>query len=105
VLQQTAEQARMDAVRDTPVLTVVESADIPPRVDSRGRIKFGLLGLFLGGALGVGLALVRNVLERTGTTASAEFQEFKLLWREARSDLTHPWRLFARNRKKRATTA
>jgi len=105
MLQQTAEQARMDAVRDTPVLTVVEPADIPTRADSRGLIKFGLLGIFLGGALGVGIALVRNVLERTGTTTSPEFQEFKVLWRDARSDLTHPWRLFARNRKKRATTA
>jgi uncharacterized protein involved in exopolysaccharide biosynthesis len=105
MLQQTAEQASMDAVRDTPVLTVVEPPDVPSRHDSRGLIKFGLLGIFLGGALGVGLALVRNVLERTGTTASEEFQEFKVLWREARSDLTHPWRLFARNRKKRASAA
>jgi uncharacterized protein involved in exopolysaccharide biosynthesis len=104
-LQQTAEQARMDAVRDTPVLTFVESPDVPTRADSRGLIKFGLLGIFLGGALGVGLALLRNVLERTDATGSAEFEEFKLLWREARSDLTHPWRLFARNRGKRATTA
>jgi uncharacterized protein involved in exopolysaccharide biosynthesis len=105
LLQQTAEQARMDAVRDTPVLTVVEPADIPTRADSRGLLKFGLLGVFLGGALGVGLALARNVLERTGTATSPEFQEFRRLSREARSDLTHPWRLFARNRKKRATTA
>jgi len=105
MLQQTAEQASMDAVRDTPVLTVVEPPDVPSRHDPRGLIKFGLLGIFLGGALGVGLALVRNVLERTGTTASEEFQEFKVLWREARSDLTHPWRLFARNRKKRASAA
>lgn len=105
MLQQTAEQARMDAVRDTPVITVVESADIPSRPDSRGLIKFGLLGIFLGGALGIGLALVRHTLDRTGTTSSTEFQEFKQLWRDARSDLTHPWRLFARNRKKRTTAA
>ena len=105
MLQQTAEQAQIDAVRDTPVLTVVEPADIPSRHDPRGLLKFGLLGIFLGGALGMGVALVRNVLERTETTASADFQEFKRLWREARSDLTHPWRLFARKRKKRATTA
>ena len=105
MLQQTTEQARMDAVRDTPVLTVVEPADVPTRPDGRGLIKFGLLGVFLGGALGVALALGRNVLERSGTTTSTDFQEFKALWREARSDLTHPWRLFARKRKKRATTA
>jgi len=105
MLQQTAEQARMDAVRDTPVLTVVEPADIPSRHDSRGILKFALLGVFLGGALGMGVALARNVFERTGTTESVEFQEFRRLWREARSDLTHPWRLFARNRRKRATTA
>jgi uncharacterized protein involved in exopolysaccharide biosynthesis len=105
MLQQTAEQARMDAVRDTPVLTVVEPADVPSHHDSRGLLKFGLLGVFLGGALGVGVALARNVFERTGTTESVEFQEFRRLWREARSDLIHPWRLFARNRKKRATTA
>jgi uncharacterized protein involved in exopolysaccharide biosynthesis len=105
MLQQAAEQARMDEVRDTPVLTVVETADIPTRADPRGTIKFGLLGVFLGGALGVAVALTRNVLERTGTMESVEFQEFRTLWREARADLTHPWRLFARNRRKRATTA
>ena len=105
MLQQTTEQARMDAVRDTPVLTVVEAADVPSHADSRGIIKFGLLGVLLGGALGMGVALTRNVLERTSTTASTDFQEFKALWREARSDLTHPWRLFAVNRRKRATTA
>ena len=104
-LQQAAEQAQIDAVRDTPVLTLIESPDVPTRPDSRGLIKFGLLGIFLGGAVGVGLALLRNVLDRTGASGSAEVEEFKLLWREARSDLSHPWRLFARNRGKRATTA
>lgn len=105
MLQQAAEQARMDEVRDTPVLTVVETADIPTRADPRGAIKFALLGVFLGAVLGVVVALSRNVLERTGTLDSVEFQEFRVLWREARSDLTHPWRLFTRNRRKRATTA
>jgi uncharacterized protein involved in exopolysaccharide biosynthesis len=105
MLQQSAEQARMDAVRDTPVITVVETADVPTHADSRGLIKFGLLGVLLGGVLGVAVALARNVLERTGTMESVEFQEFRVLWRETRSDLTHPWRLFTRNRRKRATTA
>jgi uncharacterized protein involved in exopolysaccharide biosynthesis len=105
ILQQTAEQARMDAVRDTPVLTIIETADVPSRPDSRGVLKFGLLGVLLGGVLGMGIALARNVLQRSGTTSSVEFQEFRRLWREARSDLTHPWRLLARNRSKRATTA
>jgi uncharacterized protein involved in exopolysaccharide biosynthesis len=105
MLQQTAEQARMDAVRDTPVLTVVETADVPTHADSRGIIKFGLLGVLLGGVLGVAVALARNVLERSGTMESVEFQEFRTLWRETRSDLTHPWRLFTRKRRKRATTA
>jgi uncharacterized protein involved in exopolysaccharide biosynthesis len=104
-LQQTAEQAQIDAVRDTPVLTLVESPDVPTRADSRGLIKFGLLGIFLGGALGIAVALLRNVLERTSASGSAEFEEFKALWRDARSDLLHPWRLFARNRGKRTTTA
>ena len=105
MLQQTAEQARMDAVRDTPVLTVIETASVPSRPDSRGIIKFGLLGILLGAAVGVVIALTRNVFERTGTTTSAEFHELRRLWRETRSDLTHPWRLLSRNRSKRSTIA
>jgi uncharacterized protein involved in exopolysaccharide biosynthesis len=52
-LTQAYEQARIDEVRDTPVITVIESPDFPARPDARGlasRVELGLIaGAMLGG--------------------------------------------------------
>lgn len=55
---QANERARMDEVRDTPVITVVDQPSLPAEADGRGRLRFGLLAGILGGfaALGIGVA-------------------------------------------------
>jgi uncharacterized protein involved in exopolysaccharide biosynthesis len=54
-LSQAVEQARIDEVRDTPVLSIIEPPTIPPVRDSRG------LALKLIAALAFGVASAAGV--------------------------------------------
>ena len=93
---QAHEQARMDEVRDTPVFTVIEQPDIPARPDSRGAIKWTVIGLVLGLGLGVALAFVREMMSRANAEAGSDVEQFNTLWRETVRDLSRPWRPVAR---------
>lgn len=64
-LTQGLEQARLDEVRNTPVITLLERPERAVRANSRGVLQRGLLGLVLGLAVGATLALVRH---RTGSS-------------------------------------
>lgn len=59
-LAQSYEQARIDALRDTPVLSLVEKPAPPVRPDGRGTVVRGLLGLFAGAVVGGMLAVMRH---------------------------------------------
>lgn len=54
-------QARIDAARTTPLLTVVEPAERPARPDPRGTVLLTLLGLLAGGAVGAAVAITRTL--------------------------------------------
>jgi len=95
-LQQSAEQAKIDEVRDTPTITLVENPSLPARPDSRGVVKFALIGLVLGSFLGLAVAFVRETLSRPSVRATSDYEEFVRLRREAVSDLLHPWRALRR---------
>ena len=97
-LQQSAEQAKIEEVRDTPTITLVESPSLPVRPDSRGTIKFALIGAVLGTFLGVGIAFVRETISQPSVRETTDYDEFVRLRREALSDLLHPWRAFRRRR-------
>jgi uncharacterized protein involved in exopolysaccharide biosynthesis len=92
VLAESYERAKIDEVRDTPVITVVERPELPARPDRRGLVKWGLVSLILGLILGSILALVREALARTRTDEPAEYAELAELWRSSKDDLLHPWR-------------
>jgi uncharacterized protein involved in exopolysaccharide biosynthesis len=55
-LEQIYEQARIDALRSTPAITVVDEPIVPYRRDSRFIVAKVMLSLLLGGALGFFLA-------------------------------------------------
>jgi uncharacterized protein involved in exopolysaccharide biosynthesis len=95
-LAQAREQAKIDEVRDTPVITVISSPEVPVRPDSRGLALRGIVGLLLGAALGCVIAFARAIFGNPGTRQSTEFEEFVALRRETIGDLTRPWRPLAR---------
>jgi uncharacterized protein involved in exopolysaccharide biosynthesis len=86
-LAQMFEQARIEEVRDTPVITVIDRPERPVQRDSRGLIKKGILAVILGSVLGLGVAFAREGMLRSGRTGSAELQEFSELRREALDEL------------------
>jgi uncharacterized protein involved in exopolysaccharide biosynthesis len=60
VLSEMYEQAKLEEVRDTPVITVIDKPEVPPRPDSRGLLLKSILGLVLGGLVGVTVALAKE---------------------------------------------
>jgi uncharacterized protein involved in exopolysaccharide biosynthesis len=86
-LAQSFEQARIEEVRDTPVITVIDQPDLPVQRDSRGVIKKSILALLLGGALGLGIAFLREGAARNGRSGSEELAEFRELRQQAFADL------------------
>ena len=58
------EQAKIEEVRDTPVITVIRRPEAPVYADPRGRVRLLLLGFFGGLALGVALALGAEAWDR-----------------------------------------
>jgi uncharacterized protein involved in exopolysaccharide biosynthesis len=59
-LAQSYEAARIDEVRNTPVITVMEPADLPAKPDARLALLKGLLAGLLGLALGAFIAALRQ---------------------------------------------
>lgn len=64
-LSQAYEQAKIEEVRDTPVFTVIETPETPPRPDSRAILLKSVLSLVGGLALGLLVVLAREALLRT----------------------------------------
>ena len=60
-LTEAHEQARIDEVRDTPVITVIEPAERAARPDPRGLLQTVLVAGFAGLALGMVVGLLREL--------------------------------------------
>lgn len=61
-LSQAHEQAKIDEIRDTPVIVVVEGPEAPVKPDSRGLLRKGFLALLGGLVLGTALAFAKEHL-------------------------------------------
>jgi len=62
-VSQAFEQARIDEVRNTPVLTLVDPPRLPAQPDRRWILVKGLLALLMGALIGVFVALARDFLQ------------------------------------------
>jgi len=94
-LAQAYEQAKIEEVRDTPVITIVQPPELPVRPDRRGVLIKGLLGLVGGLLIGSALAFWKAYTTNSANLSTSDAAEFALLRRQAAHDLLRPWRPLA----------
>jgi uncharacterized protein involved in exopolysaccharide biosynthesis len=94
-LAQSYEQAKIEQVRDTPVITIIERPELPVRPDPRGLVVKGLLAL-IAGALAASIVLLARQLLVASASVGDELAEFRALRRAALSDALRPWQLLRR---------
>ena len=80
-LAQSYEQARIEEVRDTPVLTVLQRPEAPSLPDSRGLLKRIVFVLLLSASLGVAIVVLVDHWVATRRREPEEFEEFDSVWR------------------------
>lgn len=95
-LSQAREQARIDEVRDTPVITVVEAAAGSARPQGRGTVTRAVLAGVTGLALAILLAFLLEFVRRVRHDDRAEYREFNSLRQSAWQELRHPRNLLRR---------
>ncbi|CAN5652918.1 hypothetical protein BH23GEM9_BH23GEM9_22670 [soil metagenome] len=87
-LEQRFEQARIDEVRATPLITLVEAPSRPVRADGRGTLGRATLAGLAGLLVALLIAILRDVPERAARDQEEEYARFTQLRREAMGDLT-----------------
>lgn len=87
------EQARIEEVRNTPRVTVIEPAELPARPNSRRLVLRVLLAGIAGLFLGLGAALWAQGVDQSRSAHLPEAGELRALWRALLVDLRAPWRL------------
>lgn len=91
-LAQAFEQAKIEEVRDTPLISPVENAARPALPDGRGLTMLLGVALVLGSLLAVILAALSDRAHRT-VSADVDSIEFEYLRGQIAADLRRPWRL------------
>lgn len=86
-LVQSYEQARISEVRDTPVITVLQSPYVPVEPDGRGLVLRFALGVVLGGMVGVVLAFLVEVFRRPGEGDDPARRDFQEAWADLLASL------------------
>jgi uncharacterized protein involved in exopolysaccharide biosynthesis len=96
-LAQSYEQAKIEEVRDLPVITVVEPPETPISPDAHGGARKTLIGIAIGVGIGIVIAFGTHLVAvLTRNRESDDYLEFAELSREAMDDVKHPWRIFTR---------
>ena len=81
-LAQSHEQARIDEVRDTPALTVIESPSLPVRAASRGLLRMILLAFIVSLLFAVFPSAISVLFSSKPRSAEEEAAEFRRLRRD-----------------------
>jgi|GEM_PF-510522 len=103
-LARSAEEARIDEVRNTPVITMIHGPE--HAIDTAGfsRKVIVITGFLLGLVLGILLAVLRQYIREQSRYQGEDYVEFETLRRELVSDLA-PGRLLVRVREARPSVA
>ncbi len=96
-LSQSLERARIDAVRDTPVLTIVASPEESARPVPRGTVFKALVAFVAGVVIACILALIAELGKRLRAELPDQYEEFARLRAETLEDLRRPLRLLRRS--------
>lgn len=91
-LAQAYETAKIEEVRDLPVITIMEPPELPIEATAHGGLRKTLIGILIGGLVGVLLAFARDGMAVNRERRTDDFIEFEALKRAALDDLVHPWR-------------
>ena len=90
------EQAKIEEVRDLPVITVVAKPEVPLVPESKHGVRKVAFALIIGLVLGAIVAFVLAGLAASTRAHPADIAEFTQLKRDAIDDLKHPWRPLGR---------
>lgn len=85
-LSQSFEQNRLEAERDTPVLTIVDAPEEPAVADPRGLRSKGIFALVFGLLVGVCIAMAQAMLNSVRSGRGRRMREL----RSVLADLSHP---------------
>lgn len=94
---QSYEQARLDEVRDTPVITVVERPRVPLRPDPRGLALRTLFAMLLGALVALIVIVLRDALNGELVGEASPPGELRRMIKSTASELKRPWRLLVRH--------
>lgn len=86
-LSQAYDDARIAEVRNTPLITVVESPEQPVQADPRGLRVRVLLAFMMGGMVGVGFAFTREFASQSRRNSAEDYLQFHQRWDEAVRDV------------------
>jgi uncharacterized protein involved in exopolysaccharide biosynthesis len=86
-LAQTFEQARIEEVRNTPVITLIEPPRVPALRAPKRRVVIMIIGVICGAVGGAVAVFVRSYMGQPGGTRPSDFQELSSLWSDTMTDL------------------
>jgi hypothetical protein len=92
-LTQSFERARIEEVRNTPVVTIIEAPEGSATRDSRNGVRSVIVGFTFGSMVALVVAALLEFGRRARTSDRAEYREFIRLRRQAIQRLM-PWRRF-----------
>jgi capsule polysaccharide export protein KpsE/RkpR len=95
-LAQAYEQAKIDEVRESSLITIISPPVVPALPNRRGLITRGLTGFLLGALIGIAIALIRAYWAGTRRTDPERFNELSHAGREILDGLKRPWRSASR---------
>jgi uncharacterized protein involved in exopolysaccharide biosynthesis len=98
-LAQAYEQARIDEVRDLPVLTMIERPTLPARPTSRKLVSKAVVALIAGFFLGFAIAAVKDRFSSLEDRDRNSRQELTDLWHMAKRDLFGVRGMFSREKR------
>jgi uncharacterized protein involved in exopolysaccharide biosynthesis len=91
-LAQSVQQAQIDAVRNTPVISVVQPPMVPVRPDPRRLPVRGMLAIIVGMMIGIGIAFGLEFFRENRERAPDLVGEVRGLWGDTRADLARIFR-------------